>query len=176
MHQQSITHTRPIPWLSPTDIQRFWDYVLKTADCWYWFGYRFPTTGYGGLRVGSKKTGTRRMVLTHRLSYELHRGPIPDGLLACHTCDNPACCRPDHLFLGTHLDNVQDMDRKGRRVRKGSPGALNPRAVLDPDKAREIFDRYIAGGIGHVALAREYSVSRTTIWRVVHSNHWALPV
>jgi hypothetical protein len=82
------------------------------TGCWEYCGCRFKK-GYGNIRVGGKSGKNRG---THRVSYELHIGPIPDGLLVMHSCDNPPCVNPDHLSVGTVADNVADMDAKGRRV------------------------------------------------------------
>ncbi|MDO7847580.1 HNH endonuclease [Hymenobacter sp. M29] len=101
---QWITKNQPL--LTPE--QRFWGMVRKKEGCWEWTGYKNPK-GYGYLMVkAGKPTGA------HRFSYELHKGPIPKGLFVCHTCDNPVCSNPDHLFLGTVKDNTQDMVKKGR--------------------------------------------------------------
>lgn len=99
--------------------QRFWSKVNKTSNCWEWTGYR-QKIGYGSIGVGSRLDGTKRAILAHRFSYELHFGPISDGLKVLHTCDNRACVRPDHLWLGTQLDNVRDMIQKGRANRRPS--------------------------------------------------------
>lgn len=82
------------------------DIDLKTR-CWNWTGYK-TELGYGRLRLNNKKT------LAHRASYEIFVGKIPDKKLVCHKCDNPSCLNPDHLFLGTNNDNVQDRVKKGR--------------------------------------------------------------
>lgn len=88
---------------------RFWAKVEKTPTCWEWRGA--TVTGYGHISMGGVLGKIR---LAHRISWEMHNGPIPDGLHVCHRCDNPKCVRPDHLFLGTDLDNAQDRDAKGR--------------------------------------------------------------
>lgn len=81
--------------------------VHITESCWNWTRYR-NEWGYGRLRVNGEKQ------LAHRVSFQLFRGPIPAGMLVCHTCDNPACINPSHLFLGTNQDNVTDCMAKGR--------------------------------------------------------------
>jgi hypothetical protein len=90
--------------------ERFWRRVDKTGGCWNWTGGR-GDHGYGSF------TGDGGVAISaHRYSFQLHNGPIPDGLVICHCCDNPACVKPEHLFLGTQRDNVHDMIQKGRRV------------------------------------------------------------
>ncbi|MEU2236139.1 HNH endonuclease signature motif containing protein [Streptomyces vietnamensis] len=74
------------------------------------------TGGRGDHGYGSLKDDDRRAISTHRFSWQLHHGAIPADMEVCHTCDNPPCVRPDHLFLGTHTDNMQDMLKKGRLV------------------------------------------------------------
>lgn len=87
---------------------RFWKYVAKSDGCWLWTA----STNHWG--YGQLSCPGRSYLRAHRLSYEMHVGPIPDGLFVCHRCDVPACVRPDHLFLGTPKDNVDDMVAKGR--------------------------------------------------------------
>lgn len=94
--------------------ERFWQKVKKSDSCWEWQGANVPK-GYG--IIG--KDG--RNQYAHRVSWELHTGVIPKGLLVCHHCDNPKCVRPDHLFVGTHQDNLRDMSRKGRGRQQKSP-------------------------------------------------------
>jgi hypothetical protein len=93
--------------MTSNEIARFWSRVRKGDDCWEWLG-RTSTNGYGA--VWADKRDRR----AHRVAWELVNGPIPDGLYVCHHCDNKRCVRPDHLFIGTATDNMQDALRKGR--------------------------------------------------------------
>src|ERR1700756_2891954 len=96
---------------------RFWAKVAKGPGCWEWQGKRHYK-GYGHFTVRGQ--GRRRTLKAHRVSWELANGPIPEGLHVLHSCDNPPCVNPDHLFLGTDMDNVHDRDAKGRRNVAGS--------------------------------------------------------
>lgn len=94
---------------------RFWKHVNKRVSdngCWIFEGLRHED-GYGKVFSGSKYVGA------HRYSWMYHKGGIPDGLSVLHKCDNPPCVNPDHLFLGTQLDNILDMRRKGRESHCG---------------------------------------------------------
>lgn len=81
-------------------------------QCWMWTGSKNPA-GYGMVQIGSK------IKLAHRAMYEVYRGPIPDNLVIRHRCDNPGCCNPNHLIVGTRQENIKDIDDRGRRP-KGS--------------------------------------------------------
>jgi hypothetical protein len=118
--------------------ERFWAKVHKTDGCWLWTGGH--SHGYGNL-ARTKQEGP---ILAHRYSYELAYGSFPAELHVLHTCDTPRCVRPDHLFLGTHQDNIADMARKGRRAQgeKVSERLRQQWRQLSPE-AREEFRRKI---------------------------------
>lgn len=96
--------------------ERFWSKVNKTDNangCWEWQAGRFGG-GYGKIAV--KHNGKWTGLYAHRVSYELTHGPIPDGMCVCHSCDNPKCVNPSHLWIGTQIENIKDRDIKGRLV------------------------------------------------------------
>ena len=108
------TKTITIPAEQQVDIERkFWANVHtpNPFDCWNWNG-RKDKDGYGRFRFNSQD------FYSHRVSWVLANGNIPNGLFICHHCDNPSCCNPEHLFIGTHLDNMFDMYSKGRGNRR----------------------------------------------------------
>lgn len=155
-------------WRVTTSETRFWAKVDRRGGpgaCWPWMASR-NGWGYGDFKNG------RRGHRAHRLAWELTHGPIPDGLFVCHRCDVPACCNPAHLFLGTPLDNVRDMDAKGRDRRIGPLGERAGAAVLTAPQVRAIRARYDGGDTNISRLARDYGVHRRTIQRVVRHQRW----
>lgn len=124
--------------------KRFFTKVNKTASCWLWTA-RLYKDGYGVFEVTTAYKETKK-VRAHRYSYELHKGPIPPGMLVCHTCDNPLCVNPDHLWLGTNKDNSDDKIRKGRQAR-GSQIAvskLTEEGVVEMRKDMKEFTEKLA--------------------------------
>ena len=162
------------PLTDPVD--RFWSKVNKNGPtpehcpergpCWEWTAGK-TAAGYGFFNIAG--------VLTygHRYGWAITNGEITDGLHVLHHCDNPACVRADpdpaisHLFLGTHQDNMRDMEAKGRRGSRGMPGELSYQALITNAQADEIRRRYAAGGITQTALGLEYGVTQTHISDVV---------
>lgn len=141
---------------------RFWEKVQKTESCWLWTAST-AIKGHGHLRIDGALVGA------HRFSWELHHGPIPDGLFVCHTCDNPPCVNPAHLFLGTSADNATDMVAKGRG--KSARGAEHYHTTFTEETVRLIRARAAAGETNR-ALAAEFGVSRHGIYAIVHRKSW----
>lgn len=119
--------------------------------------------GYG--RIQSKVHGSHR---AHRVAYELARGPIPDGMHVCHSCDNPPCVNPDHLFLGDDAVNVADMLSKMRH----SYGTARYNHVLDEERVLEILRRYDTTSVGRPELAREFGVAPATVQKITERGSW----
>ncbi len=125
------------------------NYVLDPkTGCWNWS--RFKYKGYGEFNHQRKK------YRAHRFSYELFREKVPEGMIVCHSCDNPACVNPDHLFVGTHSDNNADMNKKGRQA-KGSTQANSKLSESDILRVREEFKKGTSGK--NIALMFNVSVS-----------------
>ena len=143
---------------------RFWSKVGKGSPtkCWPWRA-SFLRGGYGYFYF----EGTRQ---AHRMAYELSHGEIPSGKCVLHTCDNPACCNPSHLFLGTQGKNIADMERKGRR-RFARGEASNSK--LNRGQVNEIREKYASGNYTYVRLANEYNVSFATIGKIIRRDSWA---
>lgn len=137
------------------DTEWFWGQVVKTAECWLWAGAM--NKGYGQIVVG------RQSFRAHRIAWEMENGPIPEGAMIRHTCDNAACVRPDHLLPGTNTDNMRDMVERGRSLQ----GERHPRVKLADDQVAEIRARYIPGVVRQADLAKEYGVRQCHISRLV---------
>jgi hypothetical protein len=150
------------------------DKTLIGEGCWE-YGGKIGNHGYGLVYIPN---GTRHgaTALAHRVVYEGMVGPIPDGMFLCHHCDNPRCVRPDHLFLGTLNDNVQDAKQKGRMKTGGvlppvRKGEANNKAKLTADKVREIRQEY-QSGTSITKLGRRFGVTEQAIWAIVTRQTW----
>jgi hypothetical protein len=129
-------------------------------ECWPWGGATVPG-GYGSVKVRGRRT------VAHRIAYETWVGPIPDGMILLHSCDNPPCCNPAHLTPGTDKGNSLDADAKGRLVR----GERAYNAKLTDESVRQLRIMAAAGAsMGN--LAREYGVSSRAIWSAVNRITW----
>jgi hypothetical protein len=152
-------------WMRITAEDRFWGKVDKGGgpeSCWEWLGTRKPT-GYGGCGAANGRHGR-----AHRVAYELCIGPIPEGMCVCHTCDNPACCNPAHLFLGTPADNARDRAAKGRTAR----GENHGRAKLTQKIVGEIRAAYAGGNVTAAFLGGQYGVTDRTVYAIVAGKTW----
>ena len=133
---------------------------IPEAGCLIWMGAT-QVRGYGEITSNNKKH------LAHRASYETFVGPIPEGMYVCHSCDNVYCVNPNHLFLGTQKQNLQDMARKGRSTR----GSKNPRAKLNEGHVKEI-KRLIDGGCSLSIIAKDFNVTSACIYSIKKGSHW----
>lgn len=139
-------------------ITDFWLVVEKTDGCWLWRACTIPD-GYGMFRDK----------LAHRTSWEMENGPIPPGMHVCHHCDNPPCVRPDHLFLGTASDNMQDRNAKGRHYStKGEGNGHAKLAASDVPRVKQMAK----AGQSYREIAGSLGVSRSSIAHIVKGRTW----
>lgn len=135
----------------------------STTGCWLWRG---PVSN----DYGSYKADTGTTHKAHRVSYELHVRPIPNGKLIRHTCDTPLCVQPAHLIPGSDADNNRDMMERGRN--RQPKGTAQHDAKLTDDSVREIRTAYATGTVTQQALADQYGVDQTLISGVVRRKLW----
>jgi len=158
-----------VPMTDETVADRFWAKVdVRGRDeCWEWTAAR-NRRGYGVFRLPG-----RRNVLAHRFAFVASGGVLASkapgrtgavGEVVCHRCDNPSCCNPKHLFVGTQADNLADMVRKGRR--------RNSRTKLTPTVAKELRSRYTGKRGEQKALAREFGISPQLVNDVLRGRAW----
>ncbi len=154
-----------VRWCEPCRTERFWDSVEIGGpdDCWPWTG-AIKAHGYGKFYRGYEEW------LTHRFAYHSQTGEELDPKdCVLHTCDNPPCCNPAHLFTGTREDNIMDMVGKNRQHRP--IGVHNQNARLDADKVRLIRKEH-AEGLSYRQLAARHNVVKTTIAAVLTGKTW----
>jgi len=136
-------------------------HVDGLGSCWIWIAYR-RRDGYGQMRVGG------RMLSAHRVSYELHNGPVPNGLCVLHRCDVPGCVNPTHLFLGTKADNNRDRNAKQRHA----SGEQHGSARLSAANVLEIRKLYAAGGVFQRELGKRFGVTTMSISHILSRKRW----
>jgi hypothetical protein len=144
----------------------FWTRVDKNDDansCWEWQGRR-DKHGYGRMEWPGK-----RSQLAHRISWLLAHGD-PGQLWVLHECDNPRCCNPNHLFLGTPMDNTRDMRQKGRAG--DLRGEEHPRAKVTAAQVSEIRQLYAAGGVTQKELGQRYGITDRQVSSIVREENW----
>lgn len=129
------------------------------GDCWLWTGAKLPD-GYGHFKDG----GLARPA--HVVSFEIHHGPLPKGQNGLHTCDYRPCVNPDHIFAGTHQDNMDDMVAKGRS--DAPRGECHHDAKLTEDQVRSIR----ADPRANTTIATEHGVTKGAIWLIKHRRNW----
>jgi hypothetical protein len=150
--------------LSETFPQRFFSKIIKENDCWIWTGATMKN-GYG--KLSGSGHGGENLIAAHRASWILHKGPIPEGLDVCHQCDTPECVNPEHLFIGTRLDNMKDCVSKGRSCRgeKHGNAKLTWSAVSAMKEQR-------ADGRTYEKIAKSFGVTRVTAYRAITGICW----
>lgn len=134
------------------------------SGCWLWDGAQLPR-GYGILGKGRRGKG---YYYAHRLSYQLHRGEVPDGLSVLHRCDVPSCVNPDHLFLGTQKTNMEDKKAKLRH----RPGEQHPNAILTYGEVYRIRAEYASGRISLSKLGGKHGLTMQHVHDIVQWKIW----
>lgn len=137
----------------------------KVNGCWEWQG-KLSADGYGCL---SDKINNEKDILVHRKSYELFKGEIPEGMQVCHRCDNPCCCNPEHLWLGTPSENTQDCIRKGRRPHEKTR-AISAGKITE-EQVREIRELHKNGSL-QKELQEKFKLSQSQISGIITHRFW----
>lgn len=178
---------------SDSTISKFWRKINRVGenDCWIWL--RGTSRNYGGFSLAGK------YVSAHRFAWEITNGPIPSGLDVLHRCDNPPCCNPAHLFLGTQADNNRDMVRKGRHVslsgdqhysrihpeklarglkngmnthpEKRLRGEKNGNSKLTQTQVREIRELN-ERKVHKTLIAAQFNINLSTVYRIINGDLW----
>lgn len=143
----------------PLEIRFAAKHQENDRGCWIWIAAK-DRDGYGAIQIKGVKERA------HRVAWVMANGTIPSGMVVCHRCDTPSCVNPNHLFLGTILDNNRDKVRKGR----GSAGERHGRAKLTRGDVAEI--RRLSRWVLHQELAWKFGVSKSLIGQVVNGQIW----
>lgn len=153
---------------SPSVTERFWPKVAVGGpdDCWEWQAARMPH-GYGAFRIGGRKGKTHA---AHRWLWSQLNGEVPEDMFICHHCDNPPCCNPRHLFLGTHADNMRDMFAKQRR--QAALGEQNGKSKATENLVRHIRATY-TGRRGELKeLIQTTGLHKNTLQAILTRRTW----
>lgn len=137
-----------------------------STGCYVWHAYKNPK-GYGMFEAASRQTK-----LAHRVAWEMVNGPIPQGMLVCHTCDNPSCVNPAHMFLGTDADNKRDSISKGRAKIPRARGEAQGHAKLTEEKVRAMRRERATDGTSYNKLAAKYGVSSVAAYHAICRVTW----
>lgn len=135
--------------------------IKRSDECWEWTKYKLKN-GYGEMGINNK------VYLVHRIVYEQIYGYIPDGLYILHKCNNPSCCNPKHLYLGTQKDNMKQMSEDGRSAR----GEKSSSAKLKVEDVLEIRKLYSTEKYYHWELGEMFGVSRQQITKILNNQNW----
>jgi len=146
------------------NIKEVWHERLQSY-CWIW-QLAVNSHGYGTITV------RKHTMQAHRFAYKTFKGEIPEGLYACHHCDAPTCCNPDHIYPGTQQQNMNDMVQRNRRGITFQNGECNPNGKLSATQVLEIPIKYATGNYTQLQLANEYGVGETQIHRIIHGQSW----
>jgi hypothetical protein len=142
--------------------------IDEQSGCWNW--QSTTRNGYGRLIVGSRTDKTRKSVSAHRYSFEIFVGPIAEGLEVCHRCDNPSCVNPQHLFLGTRQDNIDDRESKGRnKIQRGENNGNAKLTDVDVVAAKRLRTK----GMTYKCIAERFGVTKMTAMRAIKGQQWA---
>ena len=137
-------------------------YERHESGCWLWTAST-AGKGYGQIKLPKQ----RKQIYAHQLSYLIYKGEIPAGVFVCHTCDNPKCVNPDHLFLGSAKDNQQDMKAKGR----STFGERNPGVKLTEERVQEVL-RLLRDGVTQMRIAKMVGISQMQVSRINRGERW----
>jgi hypothetical protein len=157
-----------------SDLKRFWNKVDKTSgrgpkgDCWIWTAATMKINGYGVFGMHPKFSA----FLAHRMSWFITHNSLPNDRMILHTCDNPPCVRPDHLFIGDQYDNMRDCANKNRTGTNGLYGEKQGAHKLTESKVLEIRELHKDKTRTYADTAREYGVNEGTISQVVRRKRW----
>lgn len=144
-------------------IERFENQIDKIENgCWLWIGEIAVPGDHGILRIGGQ------ILSAYRLSYEIYTGEIPKGLCVCHSCDVRACVKPDHLWLGTHAENMADASRKNRM----HPGEQSVQSKLKTEQVIEIINLYKTNNYSQEQLGEMFGVEKTQVHQIITGKGW----